>query len=971
VPIHFANPIALSLLALLVPVVLWARRSMAGLGRLRGTAALVLRLVIVTLIILALAQAQWRFTRDEMSVIYALDQSLSIPPGDQRRALEYVRESQKRRRSGDTAGLVLFGRQAALERRPMPRALLQSADGKEGEIASLQSVVSPQRTNIAAALRLALAAFPPSGCKRIVLLSDGNENLGSALEEAEAARRNDVRIDVLPVRYEYTDEVMVEKVVAPARVDKRAAFDVRTVVTAHRPQTGTLRICENGRLIATEKVDLKQGRNVFVVPRELPEPGYYTYDATIESGRDTLFANNRASAFTMVRGEGRVLYVEGDVRHARSLSNALAVQGLDVHLAGPEILPPTLGEIIPYDALILSNVAAAALGEEGMRVVELAVKDWGVGLVMIGSENTFGPGGYQDSPVERALPVSMDIKQRRIMPSGALVVILHTCEIAQGNYWAQQIALAALRVLSATDEYGVLYYDWQGGEKWLFPVQRVADKSKMATLISGVHPGDMPSFIGTMQKAHAALKKSTASVKHVVVISDGDPAYPSDTAVRSMVADGITISTVGISPHSQTDTARLAHVAALGKGRYYQPQTASMLPKIFIKEAATVRRSLIFEETFTPKVAMSSEIVKGIQPSEFPPLRGYVVTTPKQLAEVPLVTHQKDPLLAHWQYGLGRAVAFTSDAKARWAAHWISWGKYARFWAQVVRWVSRSVKDAGLQVRTEVAQDRAHVVVDAIDEDGRFINGIRFQGTLVTPDNKEIPLKLEQTGPGRYEADFAAGDTGPHYMALTYHDEKGRPVLYTHGLVIPYSSEYRELRANEPLLRSIAQATDARVLKVEDDVFARTFHPAPREKEAWPLLLLIAVLLVPADVFLRRVFVDYAAVWTRLAAFVQLLVGVGRRAARPTHVSALLSRKRLTQEQIARRARKFEPTGETRVKEPALTPEAGEEKPDVEPAEPPAPEVPGPAITRDDDTYTGRLLRAKRRHRDETKEKED
>ena len=613
-----------------------------------------------------------------------------------------------------------------------------------------------------------------------------------------------------------------------------------------------------------------------------------------------------------------------------------------------------------------------------MRAIELAVKDWGVGLVMVGGENSFGPGGYQDSPIERALPVTMDIKQRRIMPSGALVVVLHTCEIAQGNYWGQQIALAALRVLSPSDEYGVLYLDWQGGGvKWLFDLQRIKSKDRMATLIKGVQPGDMPSFIPAFQKAHTSLKRSSASIKHVVVISDGDPTYPSDQAVQAMVADKITISCVGINPHSAGDTKRMAYIAQVGKGRYYEPQSPAALPQIFIKEAATVRRALIFEEPFQPRTALLSEVIKGIQSNEYPQLTGYVLTTARPLAEVPLITHHKDPLLAHWQYGLGRAVAFTSDAKSRWGAQWIGWGKYEQFWAQVVRWVARNVQDAGIRAKTEIKDDRARIVFDALDKDGRFLNGLDFTGALITPDRKEEALRVEQTGPGRYEAFFDVDEPGTHYMSLRYDGKDGKPRLFTHGMVVPYSREYRELKANEPKLAAIAEAAGGRVIAKEDDVFVRTFESEPRYSDTWPILLLVAILLFPFDVLVRRVFIDYRALANKLVPLLGHIPVIGRpyrpKAERAAHMTTLLSRKQLTRAEMARRHKKFEAAegAEARVEEPTLTGEADRAKPDVKPIERPKPEAAGPAIPRDDESYMGRLLRAKRQAKDDPKDRTD
>jgi uncharacterized membrane protein len=980
VSIHFANPWALVLLVSLVPVVLWARRSIAGIGRLRGGLAVALRTAILLLLTLALAQARWAFTQDDLSVVYVLDQSLSIPQVDQKEALDWVMRTQKQKRGADTVGLVLFGRNAALECRPSTAPLLEPREAatqpaagapRAAETPSLQSVISPQRTNIAGAMRLGLAAFPPSSRKRLVVVSDGNENVGSAVDEAEVARRNGVRVDVWPVRYRYENEVMVEKVIAPAEVEKKASFEVRTVVNASRAQQAKLRVYESRVLIGEQIVDLKAGRNVFMVQRRLAEPGNVTYAAEIEpleADADTLAANNRASAFTAVRGQGRILYVEGDLEHSEFLRSALTQQGLDVKTIGLDGLPLGLGDLIPFDAVILSNVSAPYLGEDGMRALELAVKDWGVGLVMVGGENAYGPGGYQGSPVERALPVSMDVKERRVLPSGALVIILHTCEIAQGNYWAREICRAALRTLSSTDEFGVVDLDYgKGGMAWAVPLQRATDKYALDALITAAQPGDMPDFVAPFQMAHTALKKSAASLKHVVVISDGDPSYPSDAAVLAMVQDKITVSTVVINPHGQLDVQRMAHVAAVGRGRAYAPATGSDLPQIFIKEAATIRRSLIFEEPFRPRVTAVTELVRGIPPPEYPLLRGYVVTSAKQLAEIPLMTNHDDPLLAHWQYGLGRATAFTSDAKERWAANWIPWDKYQPFWVQVIRWTARNVQTGALRVRAEMVDDRAHLTIDATDSQGRFLNDLRIQGAVVTPDHREVSVRVEQTGPGRYEADCETLEEGAHYVSLRYSDAQGRAALHSQGLVVPYSAEYRELKANEDRLRALAEATGGRVLTATDDVFARTFAPAPRFQDAWRHLLLAALLLAPLDVFVRRVFVDYRAAWAWARAAALPIIGrpAARRGARPEYVSALLTRKQLTREQLARRTAKFEPGRPVQVAEPTLTPLDGEAPPEATLAERPTETPQRPTVEREEDTYTGRLLKAKRQFKDE------
>jgi uncharacterized membrane protein len=680
-----------------------------------------------------------------------------------------------------------------------------------------------------------------------------------------------------------------------------------------------------------------------------------------------------------VRGQGRVLYVESDTAREPALYRALRESKYDVDLLAPAEADYSLGRLIVYDTIVLSNVSAYDVGSGGMRALEIAVKDWGVGLICIGGDQAFGPGGYKGSPLEAVLPVEMDIKHRRTMPVGALVVILHTCEVARGNYWAQQIALAALRVLSPVDEYGVFVYDWQQQDTWLFPLQKCRNKTALAQLIRTVQAGDMPSFVNAFEQSHLALRASSAAAKHCVVISDGDPGGNPMSLVGQMAKEGITVSAVCIKPHGPQDSQRLKQIARIGRGRYYEPNVSQLnrLPQIFIKEAATVRRAQISEETFTPRLAGVSPLLEGIAGGELPRLKGMVLTSAKPLADVPLVNPEKDPVLAHMQCGLGRTVAFTSDARAVWGAEWVSWAKYRQFWSQVVRWATRSVQPSGLEARTQMEDEKVRIVVDAVDSEGEFQNGLRFKGTVITPGYEKVPVAVEQIGPGRYETKIDAPASGVHYVSLRYKDAAGQSHLYTHGLVVPYSAEYRDLKTNTALLSELAEMTGGRMLDPKRDaVFARDFEAAPRYADVWPWLLLAAILLMPFDVFMRRVFVDYAAVAARLVAVVNRLPLVGRkRRVEPTPgMSALLSAKKQTREQFRRRAAKFAADAAVDADEAQAEVEVARgapARPKAKTMEREAPGEAGPRVAREDETYMGRLLRAKRAAAERKETRED
>src|SRR5690606_18071059 len=222
-----------------------------------------------------------------------------------------------------------------------------------------------------------------------------------------------------------------------------------------------------------------------------------------------------------------------------------------------------------------------------------------------------GAGGYLGSPVERALPVDMDIKQRKILPRGALALILHTMEFPDGNAWAREISLAALNVLAPQDLMGILAYEYQNMDSWMHPLAPVGDRASLQTAIrTGVsNIGDMPSMGPTLQMAYDALVDADAAAKRILIISDGDPAMPSANLLSDLNAAGIAVSTVCIQPHDPSDQYRMKHISDQTQGQFYFVNNPANLPQIFVKEASVVKRGLLIEEPFVPQMQHDSELL--------------------------------------------------------------------------------------------------------------------------------------------------------------------------------------------------------------------------------------------------------------------------------------------------------------------------------------------------------------------------
>jgi hypothetical protein len=385
---------------------------------------------------------------------------------------------------------------------------------------------------------------------------------------------------------------------------------------------------------------------------------------------------------------------------------------------------------------------------------------------------------------------------------------MHGMEFNDGNKVARDCAEGVLAALGPSDEMGVLL--WDGTERWLFDLQKVGNRRELAAQIAGMNQGDMPGFEGPLERAHEALKKSTANLKHIIIFSDGDPQAPKEETMKSVVEDRITVSTILISGHSSSET--MEWMASRGKGRFYEVKSPDDLPQVFIKETAVILKSAIYEDPFTPQVRSMSEVVRGIGPAEYPKLLGYVATTPKPRAETPLWTDKGDPLLAHWQYGLGRAVAFTSDAKAKWGKLWLNWAKYRQFWSQIAQWSLRRLDNADFSTEVTVDKGQGVINVDASDAQGNYRNFLNLQAVVASPKGQSQTVRVEQTGPGHYEARFQTKEVGSYVLnILEVKDGKVRASQRL-GASVNYSPEFSAIEPNLNLLRRIAEGGKGKIL---------------------------------------------------------------------------------------------------------------------------------------------------------------
>ena len=880
-PIGISQPLWFMLLGPSAILIVWfAAKSLSGLGTTAKRVALGVRLFVAFMICAALAEPSWRTESDKLAVTVVIDTSRSVPAPVQARALEFVRQAAEvGRGDDDLLGGVTVGKDAYVQ--ALPSTLQDRVEAT--------TIGSPEGTDLEEGVRLSLAVMPSDASNRIVLASDGNETAGSLLAAAEAARALDVPIDVLPFRYALDEEVIVERVVTPSTARMGENITVRVVLNANKATAGTVRLFASGDAIDLDpsspgdgaRVEIPAGVTTLALPIALREGGPQEISAVFEpdeNSGDLVAENNRAAAITFFSGQGEVLLVDRSFEESVALVRALKDATIDVRRVEPEQVPADLTQLAGYDAIVLCNLPAYDFSEAQQQALARYVHDAGGGLVMTGGPDSFGAGGWIGSPLEDVLPVQLDPPQRRNMPRGALAVIVHSVEMPEGVYYGKQTARAAIDALSRLDLAGIIEFDWGKGTRWVHPLAVVGDGGTFDRAIESLTFGDMPDMHPSVQMAYEGLVGADAGQKHVIIISDGDPSAPRGTLLREYVDAGITISTVGVFPHSPGDLNMLKRLAESTGGRYYPVTTATALatlPQIFIKEAQTVKRPLIWEgDPIVPTLGAGGlEVMRGI--TRVPAISGYIVTAEREgLTQVTLRGQEADPVCAMWQHGLGRAVAYTSDVSTRWGAAWQDWPQFRAFWEQHVRWAMRPSGNADVRARLETRGDETVIVVDALDPQGERLNFAQFAGRIAGPNGGSTDVRLAQVGPGRYEGSFRSDDPGSYVMSLRYAAPgvAGGPRIegsVQAAATRPFTDEFRALEDNSALLRQVAERTGGRVLSSDPqqaDLWSRAGLPVPvAAQPIWLATAIAAMGVFLLDVGVRRIRLDMPMIKRSLA----------------------------------------------------------------------------------------------------------
>jgi len=835
----FLHPTRLVLL-LLAPLayVAW-RRWPPPLSRGHSRLSLVLRTVMVVALVLALSGLRFTSPPKHRAVVAVVDLSDSAA-GSEEAAARAVRAMASAKPHDDLLGIVTFGRDAHVE---LPPTRTPNFDG-------FQTRPDGSYSDLAGALRLAANLVPDGYGRQVLLVSDGRQNLGDAATTVADLRSQSVRVDVLALGAPSQAEALLVGLEAPSQLRAGQSLRVKARLRSTAPAAGKLSLQIDGRDSASRPVQLPVGDSSEAFDLPPLDPGTHRLRAVLDAEPDGHSQNNVFEAVVRVLERPSVLVAEAVRGGSANVVASLQAAGMRADVRRAEELPTDPSALAGYDSTVLVDVPADAVPPAAQQALATSVRQLGRGLVAIGGTSSYGPGGWKDTPLEEAMPIRMDIPNRRQKPTIAVAVVLETTE-GPTDAAALGAVEGVVDQLAPDDEITVVGMQ-NSTTQYIVPLTLAADKEGIKQQVRRAELGDPSGYGEAMQMGFDAVAKSLAATKHMIIIGDGDGT--SDIGRYETLlsaARNVTVSAVGIDlDRSAQFMAHMRDLARLGGGRFYLSEDAASAPQILLKASRDTLKPWFENQPFFPKVTSAGDLLSGVPLDAFPELGGYVVTTPKAAGEMALSSPSGDPVLANWQYGLGRSVAWTSDSRGRWTSGFLGSPVSAALFARMVAWTLPGPPTEGLTIQALPAGDGLDV---SLTREGTATDeGSDVVLDTVGPGADRAAVPLRSVGPNRWEGRTRAGNVGTYVLHASLR-KGGVAVGQTELTVpVPYSPEYLEAGRDDGFLRLLARRGGG-VVSRPGRLWSHSLPPLRVSADFfWPLLLL-AVLLWPIDVAVRRV----------------------------------------------------------------------------------------------------------------------
>lgn len=779
----FATTSPLFLILIIIPLIFYFRKSLVDRPKIKKVSSFVFRTLALLFLIFSLCKPYTLRSINDRHIIYLVDLSESVDLNDVRKKIKDIEEHITSLKSGDSWDMFSFAKSI---RKSTPEKLTQFIDRwdkglKEDDFRS--------ESYIGNALKTSRMAFPSDKVKEIILFSDGL-NTGTELNKAlDLLSEEKILLSYSPLQSITKPEASVLSLHTKSKVAYHGEMiQLEASISSNLNMNCKVKLFHQDVLLKEIKTRLdKEIINHLNIETVVRHSGHTEYKLEIEPEHDYFPLNNFGSCTVEVSGKAKILALHENTSKLRSLSRALKKQGLAIEVRGKMGMPEDLDELLKYDALMLADIAATNLTHRQMQNIKSYVTDFGGGLIMTGSENSFGLGGYYKSPVEEVLPIVSRYEKEKEKPSLAMVIIIDKSGSMSGLpiQMARMASKAAVELLSRRDQVSVIAFDSQAYAAC--DMTYASDQEMIHGSIDSIAAGGGTNMYPAMALGKEMLTVVPARIKHMILLGDGMSSGGDFEGIASdMANENITISTVALG--SGADRQLMHAIATIGRGRYYETMEAESIPRIFTRETMEASKSAIREEPFSANELGKVDFLDGIDFDNAPFLLGHIMTKSKPTASVHLITDSGEPLLATARFGLGTSAAFTSDATEKWAGEWLEWRDFGKFWSQIFRRIVRKNDSEGIIVDKEESQDKIIYTINRRDESRKPLNGILWEALLIHEHGGKEKAKVEEIGVGRYRIAVKKKEQGKlHLLLKDATHMKTKSIVYKND----YPQEYR------------------------------------------------------------------------------------------------------------------------------------------------------------------------------------
>ncbi len=838
--ISFNNPWILLLIPINLYLLYFFSKGLKGLSKFKRNLIYITRLTIITLLIFSLSGLSIKAFDDTISTIFAVDLSDSTKE-IQENFKDFINESLQYTNSNDKVGIVAFGESTEIE--------ISLSDN----LKSLEFQTLPRKdfTNIQKALSISQALMPENSNKRIILLTDGKENLGNSIDEGSLINFNNIDFKVYNIKEQEKSEIQLSGIDIPRYIHENQIFDVTVEIFSNLKTTASITLYSDRKIVSKREVTLEKGTNKFYFNDTAQTSGFKSYSAVISSPDDNITQNNTFSAFTEIIGKPNILLVDGESNGAGEIEKILRLTGLNITKLKDVELPTSLLELTKYDSIVMCDVSLENVNNGFINSIKNYVRDFGGGLVVTGGQNSFALGGYYKTPLEEVLPVDMEMKVKGEIPSLGLMLVIDksgSMSSGEGGYskieLAKDAAIKSLDSLKPKDKIGVIAFD--GIPQWVVRLTSIEDKKEIKDNIGTIRASGGTSIIPALQEAYTALKDADTKLKHIILLTDGHAERQGYLQLLDNIKKaGITISTVAVGDGA--DEILLEAIAKEGRGRYYFVDDYSTIPHIFSKETFLASKSYINNRRFTPYITHSHEVISPLLDGTRV-LDGYISTSSKNRGQILLSSDKDEPILAVWQYGLGKSVAWTSDLNGLWSADYLNSDNGVEVIKNMVEWSLPLISNQKLNVESRnIGSLKEITAINTEDFNEDYIT----KATVISPSNEKREVLLDVQEPGKYTAQIPTDEKGVYIVKVKQY--KGDNIINTanYGLAVNYSKEY-DFTASENRLNTLVNQAKGEFINNPDEVFTGSFQRNYKIKDLSQTLLIIALLLFIFDIALRR-----------------------------------------------------------------------------------------------------------------------